>query len=148
MDNHQVFDLWLKQFPLGWLPIALSQQRQIFMVIDLRYYEGRYLYVMANSREDVMKWILSPENEILRNISYKNNKKITWFYSEKFKRGKIRESFEIVRLLENELPKSPFPVLDAMDRGSFEKLNKVPKIDKNSKSNTKKISSDCLSLLT
>ena len=116
MRNLLVFDQWLKLFPLGWLPIALNNKRQIFMLIDQRLKKGRYIYVMANSREEVIRWLLYPENSILRENSYRSAKKLNWFNVKEIKRGKIRESFEIVRLLENELPNRSFPIFDAMER--------------------------------
>ena len=119
MGSRQIFNQWLMQFRLGWLEIASVGEKQIFMVIDLRKRKMRYLYVMAGSRKEVMEWILSPENKDFLKNSYKNDKTLEWFFLKEIKRGKIWESFEIVRLLENELPKTPFPVLDAMDRGSF-----------------------------
>jgi len=138
MKNLQVFDEWMKVFQLGWLPIALSNKRQIFMLIDQRLKKGRYIYVMANSREEVIRWILYPENSILREISCKSGKKLKWFNLKKIKRGKIRDSFEIVRLLENELPKESFPIFDAMDRGNLKNLIELPKITPKNRSNNKK----------
>jgi len=137
MRNPQVFYQWLKLFQLGWLPIALSNKRQIFMLIDLRFKKGRYIYVMANSREEVIRWILCPENSILMGISYKSVKKLKWFNVKEIKRGKIKESFEVVRLLENELPKGTFPIFDTMDRGNLKTSTKFQMNQKKNKSNKK-----------
>ena len=108
MGSYRDFDNWRTLFSLGWLPIALNGKRQIFMVLSLRDEKVRFLYVMANSRKEVMEWIVAPENRILREICEKKDNFIKWGLAKEIKRGKIREYFEIVRLLENDLPEKSF----------------------------------------
>ncbi|MBS1254558.1 MAG: 2-succinylbenzoate--CoA ligase [Deltaproteobacteria bacterium] len=114
------FENWLKQFPLGWLPIAVSNGRQVFKVIDYRNkYKSRCLYVLASSRQAVMEWLLASENRNLLEEQNEENQKIKWFNAADTKRKAARDSIEIIRILEDELPENKYFMYDAGDRGEF-----------------------------
>ena len=103
----QEFGQWQAKFELGWLKVALSEGRQIFMVLDMRRIAAiKYLYVRADSRKEVMDWLTTPENRSLFEIESGNSKNLSWITMPSVRRGQIRESFEIVRILENDLPES------------------------------------------
>ena len=65
MNKNLFFEKWLSKFNLGWLPIALYKERQIFKIIDFRT-ESKYIYVVADSRRQVMEWIIDNRNNILQ----------------------------------------------------------------------------------
>ena len=65
MNKNLFFEKWLSKFNLGWLPIALHKERQIFKIIDFRT-ESKYIYVMADSRRQVMEWIIDNRNNIIQ----------------------------------------------------------------------------------
>ena len=144
--NTAIFNQWLNQFPLGWMRVDLSEGRQIFLLLDLRKKENfRCLYVRANSREEVMEWLLAAENRKLLEEQNDETSKLgtspRWFPAPEMKRGAVRESFEIVRLLADELPENKIPLYDARDRGTFKmlflpqkKLRKIYKIKQYSSS--------------
>ena len=114
------FDQWLAKYKQGWKRVALSNGRQIFLLLDLRKeHTGKCLYIRANSRQEVMEWLLAGENKGLLEIQNEESRIISWITSEKNKRGLQKESFEIFRLLEEELPETEFQLYDARERGSF-----------------------------
>ena len=115
-----IFEQWMKKFPIGWMRIAESKGRQVFLVFDHRNkLRNRCLYVRASSREEVMEWILAKENRMLLDEQHEKNQTIKWFQPAKSNRTVARESFEIIRILEGELPRSKFHLYDACDRGVF-----------------------------
>ena len=114
------FDQWLAKYKQGWKRVALSDGRQIFMLLDLRKeHTGKCLYIRANSRQEVMEWLIAGENKGLLEIQNEESQLISWITAEKKRRGLEKESFEIVRLLEEELPETEFQLYDARERGSF-----------------------------
>ena len=114
------FKQWLENFEQGWKRIALSAGRQIFMLLDLRNkYAEKCLYIRSDSRKEVMEWMLANENSGLLEIQNEGNLFLSWVPAEEKNRGLLKESFEIVRLLEDELPETEFKLYDASDRGSF-----------------------------
>jgi O-succinylbenzoic acid--CoA ligase len=114
------FEQCLENFEQGWKRVALSDGRQIFMLLDLRKkHSEKCLYIRADSRKEVMEWMLANENSGLLEIQKKENHLISWVPSEEKNRGLIKESFEIVRLLDDELPETEFHLYDSRDRGIF-----------------------------
>jgi len=113
--------------------VALCEERQIFSLLDLRDKGNmRCLHLRANSRKEVMEWLLAAENRKLLEV-LKNGNKITktglkWIPVPATKRGAVKESFEIVRLLADELPENKTPLYDAQDRGTFKTLLMPEKI--------------------
>ena len=105
----KIFLSWLSNFHLGWMPIAIFKGSQIFMVTDLRS-KHKYFYVMADSRESVMDWIIKFGKNLLSTKNYSKEAAIKWFNCKKANRGKVGEYIEISRLLENELPDKTFPI--------------------------------------
>ena len=73
-----------------------------------------------------MEWLLADENKGLLEIQNEESGLISWITAEKKKRGLQKESFEIVRLLEEELPETEFQLYDARERGSFNTSNFDP----------------------
>jgi hypothetical protein len=128
-----IFNQWLNQFQLGWMRVALCEERQIFSLLDLRDKGNmRCLHLRANSRKEVMEWLLASENRKLLEV-LKNGNKITktglkWIPVPATKRGAVKESFEIVRLLADELPENKTPLYDSQDRGTFKTLLMPEKI--------------------
>jgi len=111
---------WLENFEQGWKRVALSDGRQIFMLLDLRNkHAEKCLYIRADSRKEVMEWMLANENSGLLEIQNEENLLISWIPAEEKNRGLLKDSFEIVRLLDDELPETEFSLYDASDRGSF-----------------------------
>ena len=114
------FEEWLSKFEQGWKRVALSNGQQIFMLLDQRKpHTEKCLYIRANSRQEVMEWLLAVENKGLLEIKNEESQLISWVPGEKKKRGLQKESFEIIRLLEEELPHTEFQLYDAHERGSF-----------------------------
>ena len=114
------FEQWLKKFPIGWMRIAENKGRQIFLVFDHRNkLRNRCLFVHASSRAEVMEWILAEENRVLIDEQLEENQTIKWFQPGKSNRTVARESFEIIRIIEGELPTSKLQLYDASDRGKF-----------------------------
>ena len=114
------FELWLKQFPTGWMKIAENKGRQVFLVFDHRNkLRDRCLYVSASSRAEVMEWMLAKENRVLLEEQHEKNQTIKWFQPGISNRTVVGESFEIIRVLEGELPTSNLQLYDANDRGEF-----------------------------
>ena len=121
------FDQWLAKYKQGWKRVALSNGRQIFLLLDLRKeHTVKCLYIRANSRQEIMEWLLADENKGLLEIQNEESGLISWITAEKKKRGLQKESFEIVRLLEEELPETEFQLYDARERGSFNTSNFDP----------------------
>ena len=121
------FEQWLENFEQGWKRVALSDGRQIFMLLDLRNkHAEKCLYIRADSRQEVMEWLLADENSALLEIQNEESRLISWLPTEEKKRGLQKESFEIARLLEDELPDSKFTLYDARDRGCFNTSNFDP----------------------
>ena len=56
---------------------------------------------------------------MLLDEQHEKNQTINWFQHGKSNRTVARESFEIIRILEGELPKSKLQLYDASDRGVF-----------------------------
>ena len=128
-----IFNQWLNQFQLGWMRVALSEERQIFSLLDLRDKGNmRCLHLRANSRKEVMEWLLAAENrkllEVLQNGNQMTKTGLKWIPVHATKRGAVKESFEIVRLLADELPENKTPLYDAQDRGTFKTLLMPKKI--------------------
>jgi hypothetical protein len=128
-----IFNQWLNQFQLGWMRVALSEERQIFSLLDLRDKGNmRCLHLRANSRKEVMEWLLAAENrkllEVLQNGNQMTKTGLKWIPVPATKRGAVKESFEIVRLLADELPENKTPLYDAQDRGTFKTLLMPEKI--------------------
>ena len=115
MNNNLFFEKWLSKFNLGWLPIALHKERQIFKIIDFRTVY-KYIYVMADSRKQVMEWIIDNGINILQEKKSRKNETVSWFSLNKIKLGEVNESFEIVRILENELPKESTPIYNMIGK--------------------------------
>ena len=125
--NTDIFNRWLHQFPLGWMRVAVSEGRQIFSLLDLREKENfQCLYLRANSRDEVMEWLLATENRKLLEAQNDGTDELgtspRWFPAPELKHGAVRESFEIVRLLKDDLPGDKVPLYDARDRGTFKML--------------------------
>ena len=121
------FDQWLAKYKQGWKRVALSNERQIFLLLDLRKeHTVKCLYIRANSRQEIMEWLLADENKGLLEIQNEESGLISWITAEKKKRGLQKESFEIVRLLEEELPETEFQLYDARERGRFNTSNFDP----------------------
>jgi hypothetical protein len=117
----------LENFEQGWKRVALSDGRQIFMLLDLRNkHAEKCLYIRADSRQEVMEWLLADENSALLEIQNEESRLISWLPTEEKKHGLQKESFEIARLLEDELPDSKFTLYDARDRGCFNTSNFDP----------------------
>jgi hypothetical protein len=128
-----IFNQWLNQFQLGWMRVALSEERQIFSLLDLRDKGNmRCLHLRANSRKEVMEWLLAAENrkllEVLQNGNQMTKTGLKWIPVPATKRGTVKESFEIVRLLADELPENKTTLYDAQDRGTFKTLLMPKKI--------------------
>jgi len=128
-----IFNQWLNQFQLGWMRVALCEERQIFSLLDLRDKGNmRCLHLRANSRKEVMEWLLAAENrkllEVLKNGNQMTKNGLKWIPVTATKRGVVKESFEIVRLLADELPENKTPLYDAQDRGTFKTLLMPEKI--------------------
>ena len=102
------------------MKIAENKGRQVFLVFDHRNkLRNRSLYVLASSRAEVMEWILAKENRILIDEQHEKNQTIKWFQTGKSNRTVARERFEIIRILEGEIPSSKHKLYDASDRGVF-----------------------------
>ena len=111
------FEQWLKKFPIGWMRIAESNGRQVFIVNENRNkLRTRCLFVRASSRAEVMEWILARENRILIDEQHEKNQTIKWFQTGKPSRTVKRERFEIIRILEGEFPRRKHQLYDASDR--------------------------------
>ncbi len=128
-----IFNQWLNQFQLGWMRVALCEERQIFSLLDLRDKGNmRCLHLRANSRKEVMEWLLASENlkllEVLQNGNQMTKTCLKWITVPATKRGTVKESFEIVRLLADELPENKTLLYDAQDRGTFKTLLMPEKI--------------------
>jgi len=128
-----IFNQWLNQFQLGWMRVALCEERQIFSLLDLRDKGNmRCLHLRANSRKEVMEWLLAAENrkllEVLKNGNQMTKTGLKWIPVPATKRGAVKESFEIIRLLADELPENKTPLYDAQDRGTFKTLLMPEKI--------------------
>ena len=128
-----IFNQWLSQFQLGWMRVALCEERQIFSLLDLRDKGNmRCLHLRANSRKEVMEWLLAAENrkllEVLQNGNQMTKTGLKWITVPATKRGAVKESFEIVRLLADELPENKTLLYDAQDRGTFKTLLMPKKI--------------------
>ncbi len=118
--NSPDFDQLLKKYKQGWKRIAINDGRQIFKLLDQRgNHAGKCIYIMADSRKEVMEWLLADENRILHETKNGSNQFINWIPIEKTTRGLINESFEIIRLLEEDLPEIELSLYDARDRGNF-----------------------------
>jgi len=110
----------MKKFPIGWLQIAESKGLQVFLVLEHRNkLRSRCLYVRASSRAEVMEWILAKENRVLLEEQNEKNQTIKWLQPRNSNRTVARESFEIIRILEDELPKSKLQLYDASERGEL-----------------------------
>ena len=119
-DSFSNFEQWVKKFPIGWMRIAESKGRQVFLVLEHRNkLRNRCLYVRASSRAEVMEWMLAKENRVLLEEQHEKNQTIKWFQPDKSNRTVARESFEIIRILEGELPRRKHHLYDASDRGEF-----------------------------
>jgi len=121
--NSPDFDQFLKKYKLGWKRIAINDGRQIFKLLDQREnHAGKCIYIRANTRKEVMAWLLADENRILHETKNGSNQFINWIPIEKTTRGLINESFEIIRLLEEDLPEIELSLYDARDRGNFNRF--------------------------
>ncbi len=136
--KEEIFQEWLSNFHLGWMKIAIFKGSQIFKVTDLRS-KCRYFYIMADSRKSVMDWIMEFGIFFLNTNNYSKESPLKWFTCKKVNRGKVREYFEILRLLENELPDKDFPIYKTEGELSFENFLKVPLPKENYKNFDKKI---------
>ncbi len=114
------FGQWLKKLPIGWIRITESKGRQVFLVLENRNKgRNRCLYVRASSRAEVMEWILAKENRILIEEQHEKNQTIKWLQTGKSNWTVTRDRFEIIRILEGEIPRSKHKLYDASDRGVF-----------------------------
>ena len=114
------FEQWITGQDIGWKRVAIYDGRQIFQLLDQR--DKNYvkcIYLVANSREEIMEWLLANENRMIHNNFDKRSQIIDWIPIEKNNRGKMNESFEIIRLLDYEIPKEEFFLFDANERGRF-----------------------------
>ena len=136
--KEEIFKEWLSNFHLGWMKIALFKGSQIFKVTDLRS-KCRYFYIMSDSRKSVMDWIMEFGKFFLNTNNFSKEFPLKWFTCKKVNRGKVREYFEILRLLENELPDKNFPIYKTEEELSFENFLKVPLSKENYENFDKKI---------
>ena len=137
-DSFFNFEKWLEKFSIGWMRIAENNEQQVFLVVDHRdKFRCRCLYVCAYSRSEVMEWMLAKENRILLNEQNDNNETIKWLQFSNSSDTITRESFEIIRILEEELPKCKLKLYDASERGKFTKSSL--KIRRAKKESIKKI---------
>ena len=121
--NSPDFDQFLKKYKLGWKRVAINDGRQIFKLLDQREnHAGKCIYIRANTRKEVMAWLLADENRILHETKNGSNQFINWIPIEEKNRGLINESFEIIRLLEEDLPEIELSLYDARDRGNFNRF--------------------------
>jgi len=78
----------------------------------------------------------------LFDVQNKLNKQHKWFPVAEKKRGTHKESFEIIRILADELPEKPLYLYDAQDRGKFKTyLMKMKKQEEKSAKTKNKFSS-------
>ena len=118
--NSPDFDQFLKKYKLGWKRIAINDGRQLFKLVDQREnHAEKCIYIRANTRKEVMAWLLADENRILHETKNGSSQLINWIPIEEKNRGLINESFEIIRLLEEDLPEIELSLYDARDRGNF-----------------------------
>ena len=118
--NSPDFDQLLKKYKQGWKRIAINDGRQIFKLVDQREDQaGKCIYIRADTRKEVMEWLLADENRILHETENGGSQLINWIPIEKTTRGLINESFEIIRLLEEDLPEIELSLYDSKDRGNF-----------------------------
>ena len=121
--NSPDFDQFLKKYKLGWKRVAINDGRQIFKLLDQREnHAGKCIYIRANTRKEVMAWLLADENRILHETKNGSNQFINWIPIEEKNRGLINESFEIIRLLEEDLPETELSLYDSRDRGNFNRF--------------------------
>ena len=124
MNKNLFFEKWLSKFNLGWLPIALHKERQVFKVIDFRTVT-KYIFVIADSRKQVMEWIIDNGNNFLQDKKCGKDETVSWSCLKKIKLGEVKESFEIVRILENEFPKESTPIYNIIGRDVLETFYKT-----------------------
>ena len=118
--NSPDFDQLLKKYKQGWKRIAINDGRQIFKLVDQREDQaGKCIYIRADTRKEVMEWLLADENRILHETENGGSQLINWIPIEKTTRGLVNESFEIIRLLEEDLPEIELSLYDSKDRGNF-----------------------------
>ena len=116
----QDFEQWLENFEEGWKRLASCDGRQIFILLDQRNkLAKKFLYILADSRKEVMEWMLADKNSGLFEIQNEENQLICWSPAEEKNNGFMNESFEIIRLLDDELLETELTVYDARDRGTF-----------------------------
>ena len=133
-DSFPNFEQWLKKFQIGWMRIAKKKVRQVFQIVDYRKKGiNRCLYILASSRSEVMEWMLAEENRPLLKDQHAKNQKIKWLQIRKSNLTFTRESFEIIRILESELPSRKLQLYDASERGELQtktlmerRLNREP----------------------
>jgi len=124
MNKNLFFEKWLSNFNLGWLPIAIYKERQIFKIVDFRTV-SKYIYVMADSRKQVMEWIIDNGNNIIHEKKSRKDETLSWIRLKNIKLGEVKESFEIVRILENEFPKESTPLHNMIGRDELETFYKI-----------------------
>ncbi|MEC9361206.1 MAG: hypothetical protein VX985_05150, partial [SAR324 cluster bacterium] len=137
--NSPDFDQLLKKYKQGWKRIAINDGRQIFKLVDQREDQaGKCIYIRADTRKEVMEWLLADENRILHETENGGSQLINWIPIEKTTRGLVNESFEIIRLLEEDLPDIELSLYDSKDRGNFKPFifNPQKKLKKPAKKTT------------
>ena len=128
VENTKVFEQWTTDQDIGWKRIAIYDGRQIFQLLDQRDKNHlKCIYLVANSREEIMEWLLASENRMIHKNYDKRSQIIDWIPIKKNNRGKMYESFEIIRLLDDEIPKEEFFLFDANERGRFNPFMFDPK---------------------
>ena len=127
LQAQPVFDAWRKIKPLrhwlrekqtGWKKILTLDGFQVFKVIRLEEEKASFLFVCANSRQEIMEKI---SGDFFKNFGPEIWKEMR--FSNPEEAGK--ETFQIIRMLEDDLEDGKILVLRDMDQALTEEIDKA-----------------------
>ncbi|MGA0223652.1 MAG: o-succinylbenzoate--CoA ligase [bacterium] len=109
---------WLREKQTGWKKILTLDGFQVFKVIRLEEKKASFLFVCANSRQEIMEKI---SGDFFKNFGPEIWKEMR--FSNPEEAGK--ETFQIIRMLEDDLEDGKILVLRDMDQALTEEIDKA-----------------------
>ena len=90
----------------------MLKNRQVFKVIQLKDKRCSFLYVCANSRQEIMELLTRDHNELLDSAYWKEIRNSP-------KKPLVEELYQIIRILEEDLDKEKIEVLTDLKTMNF-----------------------------
>ena len=110
---------WLRERPPGWKKILTLRNKQVFKIIRLEGGKRSFLYVCANSRQEIMEKLTGDFNKLFDAKDWTEIRNSTHEQSDE-------EAYQIIRILADDLDKGRITVLTNLDHANSEEFDPSP----------------------